>query len=251
MVRDGSLIHRLVRSPRFFLQREDLFAGYVVLAAICVAIQSIAYIWADSTREGGTELVLRPCVVGDEDESCALSTMEDCCTQYGHVVYTSWNDLVLEGETVWSANKQAGLMLLVLSSLSCAMGFCVLCCGSTDPDSVAAGAKRLILENNCALLSCTPGSCYCRTKHNHYWHLGCILPRVPAMIVRTGSTKTLKEKAREMFDEVDDDKSGLLDSGEIIRLAKMLGVDLDLAQVITIIKMITISHQHRHHQQHR
>ena len=163
MVRDGSLIHRLVRSPRFFLQREDLFAGYVVLAAICVAIQSIAYIWADSTREGGTELVLRPCVVGDEDESCALSAMEDCCTQYGHVVYTSWNDLVLEGETVWSANKQAGLMLLVLSSLSCAMGFCVLCCGSTDPDSVAAGAKRLILENNCALLSCTPGSCYCRT----------------------------------------------------------------------------------------
>ena len=82
-------------------------------------------------------------------------------------------------------------MLLVLSSLSCAMGFCVLCCGSTDPDSVAvtqrsfsrfvrcpvsltwevslmqAGAKRLILENNCALLSCTPGSCYCRTTHNH------------------------------------------------------------------------------------
>ena len=50
------------------------------------------------------------------------------------------------------------------------------------------------------------------------------------MIVRTGSTKTLKEKAREMFDEVDDDKSGLLDVGEIIRLAKMLGVDLDLAQ---------------------
>ena len=48
-----------------------------------------------------------------------------------------------------------------------------------------------------------------------------------------------------MFDEVDDDKSGLLDVGEIIRLAKMLGVDLDLAQVITI------SHQHRHHQQHR
>ena len=39
-----------------------------------------------------------------------------------------------------------------------------------------------------------------------------------------------KEKAREMFDEVDDDKSGLLDVGEIIRLAKMLGVDLDLAQ---------------------
>ena len=74
---------------------------------------------------------------------------------------------VLEGETVWSANKQAGLMLLVLSSLSCAMGFCVLCCGSTDPDSVAAGAKRLILENDCALLSCTPGSCYCRTTHNH------------------------------------------------------------------------------------
>ena len=48
--------------------------------------------------------------------------------------------------------------------------------------------------------------------------------------MRTGSTKTLKEKAREMFDEVDDDKSGLLDVGEIIRLAKMLGVDLDLAQ---------------------
>ena len=54
-----------------------------------------------------------------------------------------------------------------------------------------------------------------------------------------------------MFDEVDDDKSGLLDVGEIIRLAKMLGVDLDLAQVITISIMITISHQHRHHQQHR
>ena len=168
MVRDGSLIHRLVRSPRFFLQREDLFAGYVVLAAICVAIQSIAYSWADSTsREGGTELVLRPCVVGDPPppwwpDDCF--EIEDCesCTQYGHVVYTSWNDLVLEGETVWSANKQAGLMLLVLSSLSCAMGFCVLCCGSTDPDSVAAGAKRLVLENNCALLSCTPGSCYCR-----------------------------------------------------------------------------------------
>ena len=53
---------------------------------------------------------------------------------------------------------------------------------------------------------------------------------MPATIVRTGSTKTLKEKAREMFDEVDDDKSGLLDVGEIIRLAKMLGVDLDLAQ---------------------
>ena len=86
----------------------------------------------------------------------------------------------------------------------------------------------------------------------HHWHLGCILARVPAISLRTGSTKTLKEKAREMFDEVDDDKSGLLDSGEIIRLAKMLGVDLDLAQVITIsIMMITISHQHRHHQQHR
>ena len=69
--------------------------------------------------------------------------------------------------------------------------------------------------------------------------------------MRTGSTKTLKEKAREMFDEVDDDKSGLLDSGEIIRLAKMLGVDLDLAQVTTISMMSIISHQHRHHQQHR
>ena len=49
--------------------------------------------------------------------------------------------------------------------------------GAAALDSVAAGAKRLILENNCALLSCTPGSCYCRTTHNHYRHLGCILPQ--------------------------------------------------------------------------
>ena len=146
MDRDGSLIHPWSAHRVFFLQREGPFVGYVVLSAICVVIQSIAYSWADSTREGGTELVLRPCVVGDPpppwwpDDCFGLrDAFGDCetCTQIGLRVVGSWNDLVLEGETVWSANKQAGLMLLILSSLSCAMGFCVLCCGSTDPDSVA------------------------------------------------------------------------------------------------------------------
>lgn len=42
--------------------------------------------------------------------------------------------------------------------------------------------------------------------------------------------KTPREECRELFDEVDDDGSGLLDVGEILKLAKLLGVDLNQAQ---------------------
>ena len=42
--------------------------------------------------------------------------------------------------------------------------------------------------------------------------------------------KTPRQECRELFDEVDDDGSGLLDVGEIVKLAKLLGVDLSPAQ---------------------
>jgi Ca2+-binding EF-hand superfamily protein len=42
--------------------------------------------------------------------------------------------------------------------------------------------------------------------------------------------KTPREECRELFDEVDDDGSGLLDVGEIVKLARLLGVSLNPAQ---------------------
>ena len=44
-----------------------------------------------------------------------------------------------------------------------------------------------MLQEMTDVLGCANRSC---NPHDHRWHLGCLLPRVPAMIVRAGITDT-------------------------------------------------------------